>query len=321
MNNFVPPELSFVIPVYNEDVGLTTFHADLINAVRALKLSGYEVIYVNDGSTDKTLEIAAVLAKKDSHVKILSLSRNFGKEIATTAGIHIATGQAIIMLDADGQHPVTLIKKFISKWQAGNKVVVGIRTDNQKEGFVKRYGSKLFYSLFNQWMGMKLLPGSSDFRLIDRTVQQEFVRMTERNRVTRNLIDWLGYDRDYIYFKANARTHGEASYSFKKLFKLAVDSVISQSTSPLYVATYIGVIIMPLSLLLGVFMVVEMLIGDPLSLRVTGGAYVLVLVLFLIGILLLSQGIIGLYLSSIHNETQGRPLYIVDRAKSIGVHE
>jgi hypothetical protein len=168
---------------------------------------------------------------------------------------------------------------------------------------------------------MKLLPGSSDFRLIDRTVQQEFVRMTERNRVTRNLIDWLGYDRDYIYFKANARTHGEASYSFKKLFKLAVDSVISQSTSPLYVATYIGVIIMPLSLLLGVFMVVEMLIGDPLSLRVTGGAYVLVLVLFLIGILLLSQGIIGLYLSSIHNETQGRPLYIVDRAKSIGVHE
>ncbi len=310
------PNLSIVIPVYNEAAGLKEFNASLIRELDSLKLTSYEVIYVNDGSIDNSREVLASIAASDRPVKLVSLSRNFGKEVATTAGLHTATGEAIVMLDADGQHPVEKIVEFVDAWKKGAQVVVGVRTDNQNEGLIKRYGSKIFYKLFNSFTGVKLVPGSSDFRLIDRRVQQEFMKMTERNRITRGLIDWLGYERDYVYYKANARAQGEAGYSFTKLFKLAIDSVISLSTSPLYIAAYIGAFIVPLAVLLGLFMAGEMIIGDPLALNVSGGAYILVLVLLLIGILLLSQGIIGLYLSHIHSETQGRPLYVIDQEKS-----
>lgn len=314
------PELSIVVPVYNEAAGLLDFHSSLQSVLDKLEQT-VEIIYCNDGSRDASAKALARIAKDDTNVRVLSLSRNFGKEIATTAGIHAAKGDAIVTLDADGQHPVDLIPQFVRSWQAGNKVVIGVRTGNQEEGIVKHYGSKVFYKLFNRFTGMKLIPGSSDFRLIDRVVQQEFVRMTERNRITRGLIDWLGYQRDYIYFRANARTAGDASYSVKKLFKLSVDSVISLSLSPLYIAAYIGMVVLPLSFLLGLFMAIEDLLGDPLGLDISGGAYVLVLVLFLIGVLLMSQGIIGLYLSHIHTETQNRPLYVIDHEASIRVHE
>ncbi len=319
MANHEAPDISFVLPVYNEAIGLPAFHESLMDSIGKLKLSSFEIIYVNDGSKDDSQEIIEKICSHNPSIKLLSLSRNFGKELATTAGIHVSTGQAIMMLDSDGQHPVELISEFLERWGAGSMVVVGVRTSNQKEGLLKHYGSKLFYKLFNRFTGVKLIPGSSDFRLIDRKIQQEFKRMTEHNRVTRGLIDWLGYDQDYIYYKANPRIEGEASYSISKLLKLAVDSVISLSTSPLYIVAYIGAFVLPVSVLLGLFMLIEMSIGDPLSLRLTGGAFIMVLMLFLIGILLLSQGIIGLYLSHIHSESQGRPLFIVDHSKSKGI--
>jgi polyisoprenyl-phosphate glycosyltransferase len=310
--------LSFVVPVYNESAGLLDFHKSLIEVIKG---SSYELIYVDDGSTDSTAKVMNKLAKADRHIRLVRLSRNFGKEIATTAGIHQARGRAIITLDADGQHPVKLIPQFIARWQAGAKVVIGVRSTNQKEGFVKRYGSRLFYRFFNRIGGVKLIPGSTDFRLIDRSVQQEFTRMTERNRITRGLIDWLGYQREYIYFKASPRLSGDASYSFKKLFKLAIDSTISLSVSPLYIAAYIGAVILPISILLGLFMLVDLALGDPAHLHATGSAYLMVLVLFLVGILLVSQAIIGLYLSHIHAETQNRPLYVIDEQGSANLHE
>jgi dolichol-phosphate mannosyltransferase len=182
---------------------------------------------------------------------------------------------------------------------------------------VKRYGSKLFYWVINRLAGVKLVPGATDFRLIDRTIQQEFVRMTEHGRITRGLIDWLGYQRDYIEFIAKPRMHGEAAYSFRKLFKLAVDSVISLSVSPLFIAAYIGAVVLPVSVLIGLIMLVNALLSDPLHWHTTGSAFVVILLLFLVGVLLVSQGIIGLYLSHIHTETQNRPLYVVDKANSI----
>ncbi|HEX7962966.1 MAG TPA: glycosyltransferase, partial [Candidatus Saccharimonadales bacterium] len=248
---------------------------------------------------------------------VLSLSRNFGKETATTAGIHEARGQAILMLDADGQHPVELIPEFLARWRAGSKVVVGVRTANTNEGFAKHYGSRLFYWLFNKFSNMRLVPGLSDFQLIDSVVQREFSRLSEHNRITRGLIDWLGFPKDYIQYKAKPRLHGEAGYSLKKLMKLAVDSIISLSISPLYITAYIGAVVLPLSVLLVVCMLLNFVLGDPFNLHVTGGAYVSVLLLFLMGILLLSQGIIGLYLSHIHTETQNRPLYVVDNERSV----
>lgn len=319
MDTLPSPFLSVVCPVYNEATGLLAFHSSLLVALDELRLSGFEIIYVNDGSTDETQFVLNQLAKRAKQVRLVALTRNFGKEVATTAGIHVANGQAILMLDSDGQHPVELISEFIDHWKHGSKVIVGIRIANQKEGLIKRLGSKLFYKFLTKFSGVNLIAGSSDFRLIDRSVQREFIKLTERNRITRGLIDWLGYEQDYVYYKAHARVHGEASYSVQKLFKLAIDSVISLSTSPLYIVAYIGAFILPASLLLGLFMAVEMLIGDPLHLNLTGGAYVLVLMLFLIGILLLSQGIIGLYLSHIHSETKGRPLFVIDYAHSKGV--
>jgi len=304
--------LSVVVPVYNEGAGLLAFHGSLLPIIEHAYPQAYEIIYCDDGSRDNSAALIKDLEKHNPRVRLLKLSRNFGKEIATTAGIDHAIGQAIITLDADGQHPVELIPQFIERWKAGSRVVIGLRTGNQQEGIVKRSGSKLFYRLFTRFTGIKLVAGSTDFRLIDASVQREFMRMTERNRITRGLIDWLGYERAYIKFVANPRLTGEASYSFSKLVKLAIDSVVSLSISPLYITAYIGAVILPASVLIGLGMLVNLLANDPLHVRATGSAYVMILLLFLVGVLLVSQAIIGLYLSHIHSETQNRPLYIID---------
>ncbi|HLZ14474.1 MAG TPA: hypothetical protein VKQ34_00605, partial [Candidatus Saccharimonadales bacterium] len=185
----------------------------------------------------------------------------------------------------------------------------------QNEGAAKRLGSKLFYWWMHR-MGRNIVPGLSDYRLIDRSVQREFARMTEHNRITRGMVDWLGYPQDYLYFKANARMVGDASYSLRKLFKLFIDSTVSLSSSPLHYTAYIGAVVLPFSVVLGLLMLLNAVIGDPFGLHITGGAFVMVFLLFLTGILLVSQGIIGLYLSHIHAETQNRPLYIIDRVNS-----
>jgi glycosyltransferase involved in cell wall biosynthesis len=309
--------ISFVVPVFNEAEGLSTFHESLKDCLVKSVGAEWEIIYVNDGSRDDTLEKLRTLATNDSAVRVISLSRNFGKEIALAAGIDAAQGEAIITIDADGQHPVGLIPEFLDRWSTGSKVVIGLRTSNQKEGLLKRLGSGLFYKMFNIITGVKLLPGATDFRLIDSSVQAEFKRLSERNRITRGLIDWLGFDRDYIKFKANARASGEAGYSFKKLTKLAVDSFISLSLSPLYIAAYMGAFVLPLSIILGLFMLINAVVGDPFNIHATGSAYAIVLLLFLVGILLVSQGIMGLYLSHIHTESQNRPLYVIDKTKSL----
>jgi glycosyltransferase involved in cell wall biosynthesis len=315
------PLISIVIPLYNESANLVALHTSLFKATEQLHDYRFELIFVNDGSTDRSAEVLAELHQQDGAIRIISLSRNFGKEIATTAGIHQAKGKAIITLDADGQHPVELIPQFVAQWQAGAKVVIGVRTANQKEGLVKRYGSKLFYAMFNKISNTHMVPNSTDYRLIDQVVQQAFVRMTERRRMTRNLIDWLGYQREYIEFVANPREDGEAGYTIRRLVKLAVDSMVSSSISPLYLVAYLGMIVLPVSVLLFLIMVLDKLFSDPLNLNLTGGAYVMVLMLFLIGVLLMSQGIIGLYLSHIHSETQNRPLYLIDTHGSKGLSD
>ncbi len=303
------PDLSVVVPLYNEAASLPKLYAELTSVLITLGLP-YEILFVDDGSTDRSLELIREWSKEDKNVRSLQLSRNFGKEIATTAGIHQARGRAIIMLDADGQHPVERIPEFIARWQAGAKVVIGKRTSRQASA-AKLASARLYYALFRKVTGLSLDPDTSDFRLIDQVVQAEFNKLTEHNRITRGLIDWLGYRRAYVPYAEKPREHGTATYSLRKLIKLSIDSTISLSLSPLYITAYIGAVVLPLATLLGLGMVGNWLLGDPLSLRATGGAYLIVLVLFLVGILLVSQGIIGLYLSHIHAETQNRPLYIL----------
>ncbi len=310
------PFLSVVVPTYNEQSNIAPLYEKLVAILKGLK--SYELIYVNDGSSDGTLDCLQQLAKENPHVRVISFSRNFGKEAATSAGLHHATGEGVLMIDADGQFPPEFIPQFIEKWQAGAQVVTGVRTANHKEGFVKRQGSKLFYRLINTIGGVGMKPGTTDFRLIDRSVQQQFIRFTERSRMTRGLLDWAGFSEEYIYFTANARQGGDPSYKTSKLIKLALNSFVSLSYAPLYMSVYAGMIITPLALLTGIFVIIEQLIlGDPWHMNFTGTAMLGIMLLFFLGILLISQGLSALYISHIHIETQNRPLYVVDERHSV----
>jgi len=307
--------ISLVIPCYCESANIKPLYDSITQALLKTAIK-YELIFVDDGSPDNTLTVLRNLSSRHKNIRIIELSRNFGKEAATSAGIHAAQGDAIITLDADGQHPVELLPDFIKAWRDGGQVVVGVRKENINEGFVKKYGSIYFYKLFNKFSKISLIPGSTDYRLIDKKVQVEFNKLRERDRITRGLIDWLGFKRDYIYFSAKARINSEPAYTFKKLFKLALDSVVSSSFTPLYIISYLGLFISVLAAAASLFLIVEEIIfKDTLGLKITGSGFLGLLILFLVGIILTAQGLISLYISHIYTETKDRPLYIVNNGK------
>lgn len=310
--------ISIVIPVYNEADNITSTYNSLLENLPGNANYSYEVIIVNDGSTDKTADVAMKLHSKKTITRYFEFSRNFGKEAATSAGIRNADGDAIIMIDADGQHPVELLGKFIDAWQDGYHVVVGVRKANKGEGFVKRYGSKVFYKILNMLTDGNTVASSTDYRLIDRRVADEFNKLTEHGRITRGLIDWLGFKRTYIEFHAKERVNGKASYSIKKLSKLAIHAFVSQSTKPLQAVGVLGLIVMILSIICGLALFIEKFVfSDSLRLGISGTAILAVFLSFLVGVVLACQGLLALYIESIHNETQDRPLYIIaEEAKS-----
>lgn len=312
--------VSIVVPAYNEAAGIEQFHYEhLIPALHEHVGERYEVLYVNDGSTDQTLSVLQSVASADPRVRVVALSRNFGKEIATTAGIAFSAGKATIIMDADGQHPPEKIGEFLAAWRSGAQVVVGVRESNQKEGFVKRMGSKAFYRMLNAISDMHTVPRSTDFRLIDQEVRGAFLALQERNRITRGLIDWLGFRREYVSFHSPPRLAGEASYTVAKLAKLALNSFTTLSLRPLFFFGYVGLAITFLSFLAGAFVFVEQyVLGDPLGLKFTGAANLGILVSFLVGLVLVAQSITAVYLAHIHAQTQGRPLFVVNRSASIG---
>jgi glycosyltransferase involved in cell wall biosynthesis len=310
--------LSVVVPLHNEAAGLTAFHASLVTALQPF--ASYEILYCDDGSTDETAQVVRDLAATNSNIKLLCFSRNFGKENALTAGLTHAAGEAIITIDGDGQHPVELIPEFVAAWQAGNQVVIGVRKTTKEQSSWKQWQSRLFYKVFNKLSEQKLIPGSTDFRLIDRQVQQAFLQLNESDRITRGLIDWLGFKRHLITFTPKRRQHGEAAYSQRKLMVLAVNSFVSLTRTPLYLFGYLGVIITIFSFVLGLAVFVEqLLLGDPLQWNFTGTAMLGILILFLVGIVLLSQGILSLYISLLHNQSKQRPLYVIDYQASAGI--
>lgn len=311
MKSSTLPTLSIVVPVFDEASGLAHFHTDLEKALTGLSRYEFEIVYVNDGSHDNSADILSDIAKADSRVSVVTLSRNFGKEYALTAGITEATGRAIISLDADGQHPVELIKEFVAAWEKGAQVVVGIRKGRSSPS------SRLFYRIFNKASGEHLTPGATDYRLIDSEVQHAFIELAENGRITRGLIDWLGFNQTSITFEQKARQFGEPTYSKKQLMRLALHSFVSLSNAPLYIFGTLGVIITALSGLLGIGVIIEqVLLRDPLAWKFTGTAMLGILILFLIGIVLMSQGILSLYISSVHRESKRRPLYVINRARS-----
>ena len=258
------------------------------------------------------------LAEADKNVKVVSLSRNFGKEVSLTAGIREATGDAVITMDADGQQPPALIHEFIKKWQKEDAdIVIGVRGKYEKHGFIAKLGSKLFYKMLGL-MGVKdTVPGSTDFRLLDRAFVDEYNKLTEHDRIARGLMDWMGFKKVYVDYIYGNRLAGKPSYNFKKLFRLAVDSFVSLSTTPLVAFMWLGLIITIGSGAIGLFdLVEEEILGDPLGLGWTSTIRICIFITFLVGLVLVSQGITSLYISHIYSEAQNRPLYIIDKKRS-----
>jgi dolichol-phosphate mannosyltransferase len=310
------PLISIIIPAFNESANLRPMHESIRKTVQGLKYH-FEFIFVDDGSTDRSEEVMQRLRVRDKRVRIVALVRNFGKEIAVTAGLHEAKGEAAIIIDADMQHPVEMIPTFLERWQKGAEVVVGVRRSNGGAPRARRAGSAIFYWMMRRISDTTFVPNSTDYRLLDRAVIDEFNRLTERNRMTRGLIDWLGFRHDYVYFKAKPRTGGGPSYSFLKLAGLAINSVVSLSLLPLKLVGYLGIAIIFTAGPLGLFLYFEKyLFDDPLHLSPSGPALLGVMILFLIGVVLVALGLIALYIASIHGEVVNRPLYVVRRPRT-----
>ncbi|HYE22814.1 MAG TPA: glycosyltransferase family 2 protein [Verrucomicrobiae bacterium] len=311
-------KISFVVPAFNEGENLRVFEKELSSLFQnGLSRHDYEIVFVNDGSSDNTEEILENLASKNPRNKFIEFSRNFGKEIATTAGIHHASGDAVMMLDADLQHPISIIPEFIKKWENGFEVVIGIRKHRASEGLFKTFTSVVFNNLIRLVSDTKIIPNATDFRLISRNVANEFKRFTERNRITRGLIDWLGFKTDYVYFSSDPRLYGKARYGFFKLMKLALHTVVSHSMFPLRIAGLLGILIIVVSGPLGLFILVEKYwLNDPLGLNFSGPAILGVITLFLSGIILTALGLIALYIENIHMEVNDRPIYVIRKKKT-----
>lgn len=313
-----------IIPAHNEEKNIVPLYEKLGAALKMLEgRFEFKMLYVNDGSVDNTIGEIEKLAQKDARVKYIDFSRNFGKEIATTAGINACTQDACILLDADLQHPIEKIPEFVEKWEQGFEVVIGVRKESKSDSFLKKTGSFLFYKIMTGISEVDIIPGATDFRLIDKIVVQEFNRFSETNRMTRALIDWLGFKRTYVYFEANERLHGTASYSLWKLFKLAINGLISLSLVPLKIAGYLGIFISVTSGVLGFYNLLGKYIfynkKHPLfdfSRTFSDSENLAILIVFLVGILLVSIGLLAIYVASIHSEVIRRPLYVV-RQKNI----
>jgi dolichol-phosphate mannosyltransferase len=308
--------ISIVIPVYNEEENIPLIYRAVESVLDQLSKYNHEIVFINDGSTDHSGEVIKEIIKNNHQAGIvyLEFSRNFGKEMAITAGLNHCTGDSAIIIDADLQHPVGMIPRFISEWENGFEVVIGVRKKSKSDTLVKTLGSKLFYLIISRISETEITPNSTDFRLLDRKVIDVFNQCTERTRITRGLISWLGFKKTFVEFEANARVNGEAGYSTTKLIKLALSSFVSMSLFPLKVAGYLGIFITLCSGLFGVFILVDKFVfGNHFGFTWLAG--MIVMNIFLIGIILSCLGLIALYVGAISQEVSGRPLYVVREMK------
>lgn len=301
--------ISLVVPAYNEEKNIKPLLAEIKAVFAGLSNYTYEIIFINDGSTDKTLLELNQLAQQDKKIKIIDFSRNFGKEIATSAGCHFSSGDAVITMDADLQHPPKLIPELIKKWEDGFDVVYTVRTENKGAGIFKRLTSYIYWRLFNKISSINSEPHSTDFRIIDKKVVENFRKFPERGRLFRGIVDWMGYKRTRLEFVAPERNGGRATYSYKKLFHLAINSITAFSLLPLRLAAYFGTIITSFSFIFLIIMSITRWFINPTIFSPIG--FVIVANTLLMGIVLVCLGFIALYIARIHDEVVGRPLYII----------
>lgn len=300
--------ISIVIPIYNEEKNIPILYVELKKVLDSINFD-WEMVLVNDGSKDGSIMELEKLSQLDSKVKVLDFSRNFGKEAATTAGCCFAKGDAVVTMDADLQHPPIVINEFLKKWQEEFEVVYTVRKENKGASFIKKTTSRIYWWIFSKISSSNSEPHSTDFRLLDRKVVDEFKKFPERGRIFRGIIDWMGYKRVRVDFVAPERAAGEAGYSYSKLFGLAINSLTAFSLMPLKLAGYLGVIITFFSSIFFVIMLITRWFFSPVMF--SSVAFLMIINILLIGIVLICLGFIALYIARIHDEVVDRPLYIV----------
>lgn len=309
------PLVSLVVPVFNEEAVLGVFLEKTAAVLDGARLD-YEYVFVNDGSRDNTLPMLIAASQENPRVRVVDLSRNFGKEAALTAGIDHVRGDVMVPIDVDLQDPPELIPRFVEKWREGYDVVYGLRVSRDEDSLGKRATAGGFYRLFNRLSPTHIPDNAGDFRLVDKRVVAVLRQLPERNRFMKGLFSWVGFRSVGVPYERPARAAGETKWNFRKLWNFALDGIFSFSTVPLRVWSYVGAVISLLAFLYASFIVFTVLMfGKDLP----GYASLLTVVLFLGGIQLISLGIIGEYLGRLFLETKARPIYVVDREYGGGV--
>lgn len=301
--------ISIVCPCYNEADVIEAFVSRLTEVLSS-DISDFELVCINDGSSDNTLPKLLGLQNGPLSLRIIDLSRRFGKEAAIAAGLDHADGDAVIIIDADLQDPPELIPELVAAWRDGNKVVVARRSDRSSDTFMKRQTARAFYRLHN-WISETEIPlDVGDFRLIDREVVNVLCKLPERQRFMKGLFNWVGYEAHVVDYVREKRADGHSKFNWWRLWNLGLEGITSFSTAPLRIWTYVGVAISALSIVYGTYIVVRTLV---FGVEVAGYASLLTAVLFLGGVQLISLGVIGEYIGRIYMESKGRPIYVVRR--------
>ncbi len=302
-----PVEISIIVPCYNEEDGLDVLFERLFKVLNHLSLS-YEIVCIDDGSKDRTLELLIDYHHRYPEIKVISLSRNFGKDIALTAGLENAQGKAIIPIDADLQDPPELIEQFVEKWREGYDIVSGKRRSRQGESWVKKTTANAFYRIIGRISSVPIPRDTGDFRLLDRRVIEAIKTMPERTRFMKGLFAWVGFKQTYVLYDRPNRLQGTTKWNYWKLWNFAIDGITSFSLVPLKVWSYLGVVLSLLAFIYGSFLIIRTII---LGIDVPGYASLMVTILFIGGVQLITLGILGEYLGRIYEETKQRPLYLI----------
>jgi dolichol-phosphate mannosyltransferase len=302
------PVISIVVPVYNEEKSIRLMYDRLLASISKIS-SNFEIIYVNDGSRDNSFLELVKLSKEDSRVKYINFSRNFGHQIAVTAGLDKSKGDAVVIIDGDLQDPPEVIPEMYAKHKEGFEVVYGQRLKRKGESFFKKITAKYFYRILKKITSVNIPVDTGDFRLIDRKIVNDLKNMPEQNKFLRGQIAWLGYRQTSVFFERDERKFGETGYPFSKMLKFALDGITGFSDVPLQFVTKTGIFISFISFLIILYAIFSHFV---LEKTITGWTSLIISSMFIGGVQLISIGIIGEYISRINKNVQNRPLYIID---------
>lgn len=309
--------ISIVIPCYNEEEVLEVIYPALVGVMQSLERYSYEILFINDGSKDKTLDRMKQLAASDNHVKYFSFSRNFGKEAAIYAGLNNAKGDYVVIMDADMQDPPELLPQMLSILEQGEyDCAAARRVTRTGERAVRSFGARMFYKVIRKMSNINIADGARDYQMMTRQMVNSVLALTEYNRFSKGIFEWVGYRKTWIEFENVERAAGETKWSFWKLILYSLDGIINFSTVPLTISSYLGLTMTVLSIFAIIFIVVrKILFGDP----VDGWASQVCIITFVGGIQLFCMGIMGQYLSKMYSEIKRRPHYIIQETNAVMV--